>query len=141
MMLLYSKYAEIYLFVDLPSLMVSTQMLRNLLTKRSRPIPALHFNLTFQRTGSTLPCSALASFHPHGFWSLRSLTSFASKAAAGPETGGFHTASNTNSSFLLFTFSHCVTPAAHTAPTSDLVHFLFTEIPAASESLMNYLSR
>lgn len=48
------------------SLRALTQMLRNLL-KTSRPAPTLHFNLTFQRTGSMLPRLALASLHPHGF--------------------------------------------------------------------------
>lgn len=55
-------------------------MLRNLLKTR-RPAPTLHFNLTFQRTGSMLPRLALASLHPHGF-SPCLLTSCAVQRAA-----------------------------------------------------------
>lgn len=55
-------------------------MLRNLLKTRGAA-STLHFNLTFQRTGSMLSRLALASLHPHGF-SSRSLTSAAVQRAA-----------------------------------------------------------
>lgn len=43
--------------MDLLSLMAPAQMMRNLLEK-TRPARTLHFNLTFQRTGSMFPCFA-----------------------------------------------------------------------------------
>lgn len=70
------------------SLRDPTQMLRNLLKTR-RPASTLHFNLTFQRTGSTLPRLALASLHPHGFSSCSLTSSTVQRAATWLRNWGF----------------------------------------------------
>lgn len=63
-------------------------MLRNLLKTR-RPAPTLHFNLTFQRTGSMLPRLALASLHPHGFSPCLLTSSAVQRAATWLRNWGF----------------------------------------------------
>lgn len=63
-------------------------MLRNLLKTR-RPAPTLHFNLTFQRTGSMLPRLALASLHPHGFSPCLLTSSTVQRAATWLRNWGF----------------------------------------------------
>lgn len=63
-------------------------MQRNLLKTR-RPAPTLHFNLTFQRTGSMLPRLALASLHPHGFSSCLLTSSTVQRAATWLRNWGF----------------------------------------------------
>lgn len=63
-------------------------MQRNLFKTR-RPAPTLHFNLTFQRTGSMLPRLALASLHPHGFSPCLLMSSAVQRAATWLRNWGF----------------------------------------------------